>query len=112
MAEVKDVVVPELKVNAGDTVSEGSLLMTLQVGADGAAAQDGGATAEAAAGVVAPAPEAGAADSVDTAIDAEVAAEGADEPTPPVREPAPAGGSGGNGASAAPAGERTTEQPP
>jgi pyruvate dehydrogenase E2 component (dihydrolipoyllysine-residue acetyltransferase) len=102
-------VVQELKVNAGDTVSEGSLLMTVQIG-DGAAAQDGGGAAEAAAGVVTPVAEAGAKDTVDSAIDAEVEAEVAGVPTPPVREPVPSGG--GNGASAdASAGERTASQP-
>jgi pyruvate dehydrogenase E2 component (dihydrolipoamide acetyltransferase) len=110
-------VVQELKVNTGDTVSEGSLLLTLQIDGDGAGAQDGAGAAEAAPAVTTPAPEAGAADTVDTAIDAEVAAEVADEPTPPVREPASAGdgpaggGNGGPPAAATPAGERTTEQP-
>ncbi len=99
-------VVQELKVNTGDTVSEGSLLLTLQIDGDGAGAQDGAAAA--APAVTTPAPEAGAADSVDSAIDAEVAAEVADEPTPPVREPT---SDGGNGAAPASAGERTTEQP-
>jgi pyruvate dehydrogenase E2 component (dihydrolipoamide acetyltransferase) len=106
-------VVQELKVNTGDTVSEGSLLLTLQIDGDGAGAQDGAGAAEAAPVVTTPAPEAGAADSVDTAIDAEVAAEVADEPSPPVREPT---SGDGNGAAPAPApasaGERTTEQPP
>jgi len=106
-------VVQELKVNTGDTVSEGSLLLTLQIDGDGAGAQDGAGAAEAAPAVTTPAPEAGAADSVDSAIDAEVAAEVADEPSPPVREPA---SGDGNGAAPAPApasaGERTTEQPP
>jgi pyruvate dehydrogenase E2 component (dihydrolipoamide acetyltransferase) len=108
-------VVQELKVKTGDTVSEGSPLMTLQVDGDQPAAQDGGGAADAAAaGVTAPAPEAGAADSVDTAIDAEVSAEVADAPTPPVREPTASADGGGNGAApaAAPAGERTTQQPP
>jgi len=102
-------VVQELKVNTGDTVSEGSLLLTLQIDGDGAGAQDGAGAAEAAPVIATPAPEAGAADSVDSAIDAEVAAEVADEPTPPVREPA---SGDGNGAAPASAGERTTEQPP
>jgi pyruvate dehydrogenase E2 component (dihydrolipoamide acetyltransferase) len=109
-------VVQELKVKTGDTVSEGSPLMTIQVDGDQAAAQNGSGSAEAAApaGVTAPAPEAGAKETVDTAIDAEVAAEVADEPTPPVREPAPSGD--GAAPATAPdadaAGERTTEQPP
>src|ERR1700750_823527 len=46
-------VVQDLKVNAGDTVSEGALLLTLQVG-DGAAAPSGNGAGEAAAGVVTP----------------------------------------------------------
>jgi pyruvate dehydrogenase E2 component (dihydrolipoamide acetyltransferase) len=95
--------VKELKVKTGDTVSEGSPLLTLEVGGDGAAADGGAAEAEPAAGVTTPAAEAGAADTVDTAIDAEVAAEVADdEPTPPVREPAPSGN--GAAATAPPAG--------
>jgi len=108
-------VVQELKVTTGDTVSEGSLLLTLQVEGNGAS-PDGAAAADATPPATTPAPEAGAADSVDTAIQAEASAEAADEPTPPVREPTPAGD--GNGASAdappapaADAGERTTEQP-
>jgi pyruvate dehydrogenase E2 component (dihydrolipoamide acetyltransferase) len=83
-------VVKELKVGTGDTVSEGSPLLTIEVGGDGAAA-GGGGDAEAGPGVTTPAAEAGAADTVDTAIDAEVAAEVADEPTPPVREPTVSG---------------------
>src|SRR4051812_31289369 len=80
-------VVQELKVKTGDTVSEGSPLMTLEVsGADGAAAESGNG-ASASGGVTTPAAEAGAADTVETAIEAEVSAEAADEPTPPVREP-------------------------
>ena len=101
-------VVEELRIKTGDTVSEGSVLLTLQIDGDGGGAQDGAAAAAAPA-VTTPAPEAGAADSVDSAIDAEVAAEVADEPAPPVREPEPGGG---NGAAPASAGERTTEQPP
>jgi len=102
-------VVEELRIKTGDTVSEGSVLLTLQIDGDGAGAQDGAGAAEAAPTVTTPAPEAGAADSVDSAIDAEVAAEVADEPAPPVREPE---SGGGNGAAPASAGERTTEQPP
>src|SRR4051812_16860611 len=78
-------VVQELKVKTGDTVSEGSPLLTLEVsGGDGAAAESGNG---ASAGVTTPAAEAGAAETGDTAIQAEEAAEAADEPTPPVREP-------------------------
>jgi pyruvate dehydrogenase E2 component (dihydrolipoamide acetyltransferase) len=102
--------VQELKVKTGDTVSEGSPLLTLEVGGDGASSNGGGAAeaaAEAGPGVTTPAAEAGAADTVDTAIDAEIAAEVADEPTPPVREPAAPSGDGdgaGPAAAAAPAG--------
>src|SRR5918911_1575057 len=116
-------VVQELKVKTGDTVSEGSPLLTLEVGGDGASSDGGGAAeaaAEAGPGVTTPAAEAGAADTVDTAIDAEVAAEVADEPTPPVREPTVAGGDGdGAGprqaaaapAAAAPAGDGAASGP-
>src|SRR3954469_18475598 len=87
-------VVAELKVKTGDTVSEGSPLLTLEVSGDGAAAESGNG-ASASAGVTTPAAEAGAADTVESAIEAEVSAEVADEPTPPVREPdAPPGGDG------------------
>jgi pyruvate dehydrogenase E2 component (dihydrolipoamide acetyltransferase) len=73
-------VVSELKVKTGDTVSEGSLLLTLEVdGADGA-------QPDRAAGVSEAAPEAGAADAVQTAVEAEDAAEPA--PAPDVKEPA------------------------
>jgi pyruvate dehydrogenase E2 component (dihydrolipoamide acetyltransferase) len=95
-------VVQELKVKTGDTVSEGSPLMTLEVsGADGAAAESGNG-ASASGGVTTPAAEAGAADTVETAIEAEVSAEAADEPTPPVREP-DAPSEDGDGAADAPA---------
>jgi pyruvate dehydrogenase E2 component (dihydrolipoamide acetyltransferase) len=77
-------VVQELKVKTGDTVSEGSPLLTLELSGDGAAAESGNG---ASAGVTTPAAEAGAADTVETAIQAEESAEAADEPTPPVREP-------------------------
>src|SRR5918912_2081898 len=66
-------VVEELKVKTGDTVSEGSLLLTLTV--DGDQAGDGTGAASAAPGVTTPAAEAAAADTVDTAIQAEEAAE-------------------------------------
>src|SRR3954447_17431088 len=59
-------VVQELKVATGDTVSEGSLLLTLQVEGSGASAS---ASTDAAAGVTEPAPEVAAPDAVDTAID-------------------------------------------
>src|SRR3954447_13271652 len=99
-------VVKELKVETGDTVSEAAPLLTIEVGADGGGAAAGaGGDAEAGPGVTTPAAEAGAADTVDTAIDAEVAAEVADEPTPPVREPTTTSGdgdiAGGDGSSAA-----------
>src|SRR4051812_37283554 len=94
-------VVQELKVKTGDTVSEGSTLLTLEIGGDGAGADGAGGEVEAGAGVTTPAAEAGAAEAVDTAIQAEESAEAADEPMPPVREPS----TGGNGAAppAAPA---------
>src|SRR4051812_35799004 len=92
-------VVEELKVKTGDTVSEGSLLLTLAVDGDQAADGDGAATAG--AGVTTPAAEAGAADTVDTAIQAEEGAEtGAEEP-PTVRPPS----SSGNGGAPGPAAE-------
>jgi pyruvate dehydrogenase E2 component (dihydrolipoamide acetyltransferase) len=93
-------VVQELKVQTGDTVSEGSPLLTLEVSGDGAAA-DAGGEVEAGPGITTPAAEAGAADTVDTAIDAEVAAEVADEPTPPVREPSVSRDGDGDGAAPA-----------
>jgi pyruvate dehydrogenase E2 component (dihydrolipoamide acetyltransferase) len=101
-------VVHELKVKTGDTVSEGSPLLTLEVSGDGAAADGAGGDAQADAGVTTPAAEAGAADTVDTAIQAEESAEAADEPTPPVREP-----SAGNGAgpAAAPAEAEAPAEP-
>src|SRR3954465_8148431 len=74
-------VVQELKVKQGDTVSEGSPLLTLEVSGDGAAAGRG--TGAAAAAVTTPAAEAGAAETVETAIQAEDSAEAADDPTPP-----------------------------
>jgi pyruvate dehydrogenase E2 component (dihydrolipoamide acetyltransferase) len=93
-------VVAELKVKTGDTVSEGSQLMTLDVSGDGAAATADSGNGASAAGVSTPAAEAGAADTVETAIEAEVSAEAADEPTPPVREPSGDGdGDGGRAAS-------------
>jgi pyruvate dehydrogenase E2 component (dihydrolipoamide acetyltransferase) len=90
-------VVQELRVKTGDTVSEGSPLLTLEVSGDGAAARESGNGASA-AGVVAPAAEASAPETVETAIEAEASAEAADEPTPPVRAPdAPADDGGGDG---------------
>jgi pyruvate dehydrogenase E2 component (dihydrolipoamide acetyltransferase) len=100
-------VVAELKVKTGDTVSEGSPLLTLDVAGDGDGDGDGAAApaesgnGASAAGVSTPAAEAGAADTVETAIEAEVSAEVADEPTPPVREPS--GDGDGDGAAARPA---------
>jgi pyruvate dehydrogenase E2 component (dihydrolipoamide acetyltransferase) len=98
--------VKELKVKTGDTVSEGSPLLTLEVGADGTSADGGGAAApaEAAPPVTTPAAEAGAADTVDTAIQAEEGAETGDETPPPVRPPSVDGdGAAPAGAPAAPA---------
>jgi pyruvate dehydrogenase E2 component (dihydrolipoamide acetyltransferase) len=101
--------VQELKVQTGDTVSEGSTILTLAV--DGDQAQGDGA---AAAAVMTPAAEAGAADTVDTAIQAEEGAEDKPAPKPvvpaatadappasaasPAAQPAAAGdGAGGDG---------------
>jgi pyruvate dehydrogenase E2 component (dihydrolipoyllysine-residue acetyltransferase) len=91
-------VVQELKVKTGDRVSEGSPLLSLEVDGDGAGPSAGGDAA--AAGLTTPAAEAGAADTIDTAIQAEEGAEKAPAPPPP-REtsPAPAEPSG-NGAAA------------
>jgi pyruvate dehydrogenase E2 component (dihydrolipoamide acetyltransferase) len=93
-------VVEELKVETGDTVSEGSLLLTLTVDGDAAGAGNG---ASAHAGVTTPAAEAGSPDTIDTAIQAEEGAETEDEAPPPVREPAPSGGDGASATAAAPA---------
>jgi pyruvate dehydrogenase E2 component (dihydrolipoamide acetyltransferase) len=107
-------VVQELKVKTGDTVSEGSTILTLEVSGDGAAAADTGNGASAAA-VSTPAAEAGAADTVETAIQAEESAEAADEPTPPVREPSATttaeNGGGGASAAGAPAAEAAEAEP-
>jgi pyruvate dehydrogenase E2 component (dihydrolipoamide acetyltransferase) len=92
-------VVQELKVKTGDTVSEGSPLLTLEVSGDGAAAAaESGNGASASGGVTTPAAEAGAAETVETAIQAEESAEAADEPTPPVREPSAPSEDGGGAA--------------
>jgi pyruvate dehydrogenase E2 component (dihydrolipoamide acetyltransferase) len=72
--------VQELKVKAGDTVSEGSAILTLAVDGDQATG-DGAATAPA---LTTPAAEAGAADTVDTAIQAEEGAEEKPAPQPVV----------------------------
>jgi pyruvate dehydrogenase E2 component (dihydrolipoamide acetyltransferase) len=90
-------VVEELKVQTGDTVSEGSPLLTLAIDGDQAGAGNGAATAH--AGVTEPVAEAGSADVVDSAIEAEAEAETGREAPPPVRAPEPVG----DGASAAPA---------
>jgi pyruvate dehydrogenase E2 component (dihydrolipoamide acetyltransferase) len=82
-------VVEELKVKTGDTVSEGSPLLTLAV--DGDQAGGNGASAEASAGATTPAAEAGAADTVETAIEAEDEAETGREEPPPLRVPEPSG---------------------
>jgi pyruvate dehydrogenase E2 component (dihydrolipoamide acetyltransferase) len=112
--------VKELKVKTGDTVSEGSPLLTLEVGGDGASSDGGGAPAqaEAAPPVTTPAAEAGAADTVDTAIQAEEGAETGDETPPPVRTPsadgdgaAPAGAPAAPAASAAPAAQAAPGAP-
>ena len=84
-----DGVVEELKVKTGDTVSEGSLLLTLAVDGDQAGSGNGAAAAH--AGVTEPAAEAGSADVVDTAIEAEAEAETGREEPPPLRAPEPSG---------------------
>jgi pyruvate dehydrogenase E2 component (dihydrolipoamide acetyltransferase) len=86
-------VVQELKVKAGDTVSEGSAILSLSV--DGDQSGDG-----AAAAVTEPVAEAGAADTVDTAIQAEAGAEEAPAPEP--RTPGAPAGAPASAAGAAP----------
>src|SRR5215218_3959891 len=93
-------VVEELKVKTGDTVSEGSLLLTLAVDGDQAGGGNGAAASH--AGVTEPAAEAGAADTVDTAIQAEEGAE-TEESQPSVRPPGPRGDGDGASAASAPA---------
>jgi pyruvate dehydrogenase E2 component (dihydrolipoamide acetyltransferase) len=97
--------VQELKVKTGDTVSEGSPLLTIAVDGDHAQG-DGAATAPA---VSTPAAEAGAADTVDKAIEAEEGAEekpaakpvapvaAADAPAAAPAAPARAEGASGDG---------------
>src|SRR4051794_41685926 len=77
-------VVEELKVKTGDTVSEGTLLLTLAVEADQAGGGNGASAAH--PGVTEPAAEAGSADTIDTAIQAEESAETEDEAPPAVRD--------------------------
>jgi pyruvate dehydrogenase E2 component (dihydrolipoamide acetyltransferase) len=81
-------VVQELKVQTGDTVSEGSVLLTLEVDGGNGASPD-------AAGVTEPAPEAGAADAVETALEAEEEAEPA--PASGTPQPSPSGSDGASG---------------
>jgi pyruvate dehydrogenase E2 component (dihydrolipoamide acetyltransferase) len=95
-------VVEELKVKTGDTVSEGSPLLTLAVDGDQAAGANGAA---AQAGVTEPVAEAGSADAVDSAIEAEEEAETGPEQSPPVRA------AEGDGAPTAPAQAATPAQP-
>jgi pyruvate dehydrogenase E2 component (dihydrolipoamide acetyltransferase) len=102
-------VVEELKVKTGDTVSEGSLLLTLAVDGDQAGGGNGAAASH--AGVTEPAAEAGSPDAVDTAIQAEEGAETEAEAEPSVRPPGPREDGGGNGASAAPAAPAESAQP-
>ncbi|MEY2535974.1 MAG: hypothetical protein QOF29_3884 [bacterium] len=89
-------VVQDLKVKAGDTVSEGSTLLSLAVEGDEPQG-DGAGNGATAAAVSRPAPEAGAADTVDTAIQAE---EGAQEA--PAPQPATASAGGPSASAAAP----------
>src|SRR3954453_3933822 len=70
-------VVEELKVKTGDTVSEGTLLLTLAV--DGDQAGQGNGAAVSPPGVTEPVAEAASADTIDTAIQAEAGAETGDE---------------------------------
>jgi pyruvate dehydrogenase E2 component (dihydrolipoamide acetyltransferase) len=102
-------VVEELKVKTGDTVSEGSLLLTLAVDGDQAGGGNGAAASH--AGVTEPAAEAGSPDAVDTAIQAEEGAETEAEAEPSVRPPGPREDGGGDGASAAPAAPAESAQP-
>jgi pyruvate dehydrogenase E2 component (dihydrolipoamide acetyltransferase) len=102
-------VVEELKVKTGDTVSEGSLLLTLAVDGDQAGGGNGAAASH--AGVTEPAAEAGSPDAVDTAIQAEEGAETEAEAEPSVRPPGPREDGGGNGVSAAPAAPAESAQP-
>jgi len=100
-------VVEELKVKTGDTVSEGSPLLTLAVDGDQAGAGNGAAAAH--GGVTQPAAEAGSADVVDTAIEAEAEAETGREEPPPLRAPEPSGD--GAAAAEAPAGAAPPAEP-
>jgi pyruvate dehydrogenase E2 component (dihydrolipoamide acetyltransferase) len=100
-------VVQELKVKTGDTVSEGSPLLTLQVDGAEPAGQASGDGAGAAAGVTTPAAEAGAPETVETAIEAEAGAEetappAAHEPAAPAAPAPPAPADGGPPAAAGP----------
>jgi pyruvate dehydrogenase E2 component (dihydrolipoamide acetyltransferase) len=87
-------VVQDLKVKAGDTVSEGSPILSLAVDADQAG------NGAAAAAITEPAPEAGAADTVETAIQAEAGSEEAPAPEP--RTPSAPAGAPASAAAAAP----------
>jgi pyruvate dehydrogenase E2 component (dihydrolipoamide acetyltransferase) len=87
-------VVQDLKVKAGDTVSEGSPILSLAVDADQAG------NGAAAAAITEPAPEAGAADTVETAIQAEAGSEEAPAPEP--RTPSAPAGAPASAAGAAP----------
>jgi pyruvate dehydrogenase E2 component (dihydrolipoamide acetyltransferase) len=102
-------VVEELKVKTGDTVSEGSLLLTLAVDGDQAGGSNGAAASH--AGVTEPTAEAGSPDAVDTAIQAEEGAEAEAEAEPSVRPPGAREDGGGDGASAAPAAPAESAQP-
>jgi pyruvate dehydrogenase E2 component (dihydrolipoamide acetyltransferase) len=109
-------VVEELKVKTGDTVSEGSLLLTLTIDGDQAGDGDAAGAASAAPAVTTPAAEAGAADTVDTAIQAEEGAETEAEEPPTVHTPAPTGNGGAPGTAAqappAPAAEAAPAEGP
>jgi pyruvate dehydrogenase E2 component (dihydrolipoamide acetyltransferase) len=97
-------VVQDLKVKAGDTVSEGSPILSLAVDADQAG------NGAAAAAITEPAPEAGAADTVETAIQAEAGSEEAPAPEP--RTPSAPAGAPASAAGAAPPPPSSPEAPP
>src|SRR4051812_5123375 len=97
-------VVEELKVKTGDTVSEGTLLLTLTVDGDQAGAGNGASAAH--GGVTEPAAGAGPPDRAEPPTRAEGGAEPEDEAPPPAREPTPSG----DGASAVPAQDARSAQ--
>jgi pyruvate dehydrogenase E2 component (dihydrolipoamide acetyltransferase) len=103
--------VAEIRVSVGDTVSEGSPILTLQVQANGAQAQAPATPTGAPAGSASPAAEAGQAGAVRTAEEAESGA-GGDSPAPAPASPqaAPAGGEDGAPPYASPAVRRLARE--